>query len=173
MGLWTFYEVVLPALVPIVFARFLIWIYTKPIRFFGIVGDGQLCFFSIVLVAALSHAIEVMDDSKRHTAWANRYLVWAHLSFILLIVINSVLFAIITVEKDGSNPVVKRRLTGSSVVAAIASLLVVYFWRFNPELFAGTSSIRRHLTLRTRRYQDIPARWRKMVTSTERTPRLG
>ncbi len=135
MEVWTFYNVILPAAVPVVLVWFTLWLIGKPQSIMLIVGDGQLCFFAIALLAVMIHELETIDDARKHTQWAIRHLAWALPSSLIIILLITVIFALITIEKNPADSAVKTRLTWASIVLTLATLIVIYYWRSNLELF--------------------------------------
>jgi hypothetical protein len=140
--MWTYNNVVLPAVVPIFLVLLVLWLTRRPIDLRDMIGDGQLCFFATALLAVTLHDIDNMPDAAKHTPWATLHLMWAVPTCYLTGVLATLIFVVIVIEKANA-PRLRTRLTFASCVITLFSLAVVYNWRINLDLFPGIPSTMR------------------------------
>ena len=88
LGIWSFYNVVLPAVLPIGLVWIGPWLLRKPKPLKSLVADGQLCFFSIALLAVTLNDIAHLSEAKKAGAWAVKNLAWVTPGSYTLLIIN-------------------------------------------------------------------------------------
>jgi hypothetical protein len=133
---WSFYNVLLPAALPISLVWSGLFLLGRRRPLFDIIGDGQLCFFSIALLAVTVNDIANLSDEKKRTPWATSYLRFAEPSSYMIIIITVFVFGlIVSLDGTANTPAIKRRLTTASILLTVASLATIYYWRGNLELF--------------------------------------
>ncbi len=106
VAIWSFYNVAVPAVAPVVLVWTGLWLQRKPKALLEIVGDGQLCFFAIALLAVTVNDIHHMSDQKRSAAGD---LEWAYLSCVLCIGIIIYVFGLIVAENAANTQADKGR----------------------------------------------------------------
>jgi hypothetical protein len=94
------------------------------------------CAFLIALVAVTLNDISHMTVQKRQAEWAESHLRWANPSSYLIVIVVVFVFGLIVSENAENSTSDKKRLTWASIILTIAALIVIYFWRYNLELFS-------------------------------------
>jgi hypothetical protein len=135
LEIWTFYNVLLPGVLPIGLVWSGLHLVQRPRAILDIIGDGQLCFFAIATVAVTINDIGHMATEKKATPFATRYLQWAEPSSYPVVICTVFVFGLIVYENSGNAATDRRRLTWTSALLTAFALCVVYFWRYNLGLF--------------------------------------
>ena len=136
MTVWTYYNVILPAVVPVVLVWLILWLIARPQSVMSIVGDGQLCFFAIALMGGMMHDIETLPPLRRAQLAAGAHLDLALPGALVIMLVTTAVFTLITIEKTANLSRARVRLTAASILLTFISIAAVYYWRSRLELFS-------------------------------------